>query len=112
MKKSELQRLKGKLLDARLRLKDEIGRSIDSIIEEIQPVGEHTRERSEGFDKELALERTQEEILNALNDALDRVAAGTYGKCLKCGSDIASVRLEAGPHVRHCIQCEREIEAG
>ncbi|MEX2288164.1 MAG: TraR/DksA C4-type zinc finger protein [Planctomycetaceae bacterium] len=111
MKKSELERLKGKLLDARPRLTDEIHRSIEAVIEEINPVGEDYKEPSEGLDKEVALERAQEGILNAINDALDRVEAGTFGKCVGCGKAIARDRLEAMPYVAYCTDCERALEA-
>ncbi|WP_219996211.1 TraR/DksA family transcriptional regulator [Nocardioides humi] len=37
--------------------------------------------------------------------ALDRVAAGTYGTCERCGRPIAPARLEARPAARSCIAC-------
>ena len=110
MKKSELERLKNRLLDMRPHLTDEIHRSIEAIVEEIHPVGEDAKEPSEGLDKELALEQAQESILNAVNAALDRIEAGTYGKCVECGRPIARERLEAIPYTPYCIDCERKQE--
>jgi RNA polymerase-binding protein DksA len=111
MKRAEILRLRERLLDARPHLTDEIHRSIEAIVQEIQPVGEDTKEPSEGLDKELALERTQERILNAVNEALDRVDAGTYGKCVECGRSIGRDRLEAIPYTAYCINCERALES-
>lgn len=37
--------------------------------------------------------------------ARQRLAAGTYGVCEKCGTDIAPARLEARPVARTCIAC-------
>ena len=37
--------------------------------------------------------------------ALERIKQGIYGKCQKCGIDIAPARLEAVPHALHCIKC-------
>lgn len=37
--------------------------------------------------------------------ALDRLAAGTYGVCVRCGRPIGQGRLEARPTARHCIEC-------
>lgn len=42
---------------------------------------------------------------NQIRLALERVKQGTYGKCVKCGTDIAPARLEAVPHAFHCIKC-------
>jgi RNA polymerase-binding protein DksA len=110
MKRAEIVRLRERLLDARPQLTDEIRRSIEAIVQEIQPVGEDTKEPSEGLEKELALERAQESILNAVNEALDRVSAGTYGKCVECGKRIGRERLEAVPYTAYCVDCERALE--
>lgn len=74
-------------------------------------MGEDMYEPSEGLEKELALEKAQESILNAVNAALDWTAAGTYGRCLTCGREIALERLDAVPYTAYCIECEREAEA-
>jgi RNA polymerase-binding transcription factor DksA len=37
--------------------------------------------------------------------ALERVAAGTYGTCERCGGRIGEGRLEARPTARTCIAC-------
>ncbi len=41
----------------------------------------------------------------ATRRALARVADGTYGRCLRCGTPIAPARLEAIPIVEHCAAC-------
>lgn len=50
------------------------------------------------------IERAQADIGRA-EDALRRVAASTYGKCLVCGDAIAPARLEARPTAATCIAC-------
>ena len=37
--------------------------------------------------------------------ALERLDAGTYGECTKCGEPINTARLEALPAARLCINC-------
>ena len=37
--------------------------------------------------------------------ALTRIDNGTYGECIRCGSEIAPKRLEARPEAALCIQC-------
>ena len=48
-------------------------------------------------DKEMsAIQQTQaRNLLVALNEALDRIDTGTFGKCLSCGQEISVKRLES-----------------
>lgn len=43
--------------------------------------------------------------IGSVSRALDRIAKGTYGECVRCGSDITSARLEARPEAALCIGC-------
>jgi len=43
--------------------------------------------------------------LAALDRAEERVRAGTYGRCARCGADIAEGRLDALPATTTCITC-------
>ncbi len=40
-----------------------------------------------------------------LEQALDRVAAGTYGRCEQCNGEIPAERLAARPSARSCMNC-------
>ncbi|MFV2010507.1 MULTISPECIES: TraR/DksA family transcriptional regulator [unclassified Micromonospora] len=40
-------------------------------------------------------------------EALNRIAAGRYGRCDRCGGDIPRERLEILPHARYCVPCTR-----
>ena len=42
----------------------------------------------------------------AIQAALERLQAGTYGECSGCGEDIAPKRLAVLPHTTHCVTCE------
>jgi RNA polymerase-binding transcription factor DksA len=42
--------------------------------------------------------------------ALDRFAAGTYGKCLHCGHKIGAGRLRALPEASMCNHCATYLE--
>jgi DnaK suppressor protein len=48
----------------------------------------------------------------AIDRALSRVRAGTYGTCVRRGELISRERLEARPAAELCIDCAREVEAG
>jgi DnaK suppressor protein len=43
--------------------------------------------------------------LAVLDRAAARLAAGTYGPCLECGSAIPEIRLEALPGAETCLDC-------
>ncbi len=45
--------------------------------------------------------------LRDVDDALARVADGSYGTCESCGRPIAAERLAARPAARTCIGCAR-----
>jgi len=45
------------------------------------------------------------EQLDAVEAALERIAAGTYGICQSCGGPVGDARLEAMPETRYCINC-------
>jgi RNA polymerase-binding protein DksA len=69
---------------------------------------------TETFDRELdyTLEENAEAVLAAIDAALARMEAGTYGKCQNCGKDISPERLEAIPWATRCIDCKRKEERG
>ena len=64
------------------------------------------------FDRELdyTLEENAESVLTAIDAALRRIEEGTYGRCQRCGRQIAPERLEALPYAELCIDCKREVE--
>lgn len=53
---------------------------------------------------------SEENLLNEVNAALDRLAQGTFGQCEQCGRAISRERLEAIPYARTCIRCARAGE--
>lgn len=110
MNATEIQRFKDRLLNLRRQLRGDIQASIDAVAEEIRPVGEDTKEPSEGLDKELALERNEEEIYHAVNDALMRIEEGTFSRCVECGAQVPKARLDAIPYTAYCVECERSFE--
>ena len=50
------------------------------------------------------LSQTREQ-LSQLDAALQRIAEGSYGQCVRCGQQIGSARLAARPAADTCITC-------
>lgn len=60
------------------------------------------RENDETLD---ALDERGRHALEAIDAALGRIAAGTYGECARCGETIPDERLRAEPTAPSCIGC-------
>ena len=67
---------------------------------------------SDMVDRELdgSLEENAESIVRAIDDALGRLDAGTYGACTRCGDAIPAERLDAVPYATLCVSCKRAEE--
>ncbi len=48
--------------------------------------------------------------LSAVVSALRRLAAGTYGICVRCKESIAKARLEVLPEAALCADCARYLQ--
>ena len=112
MKPSEIQAYKSQLLELRARLAHELNRMIEALPEEMQATGNlsnvptHNADRdSEGLDKEVALMQNEEEMLELVDEALERIENGKYGQCVACDRPIADERLQALPYIPTCIAC-------
>ncbi len=105
---------------ARVRLEAEKARLLDEL-EQLEAAGRPTDERRDGspfgkreeeatesqeIERRLALEHSIKEQLADTEDALAKIAAGTYGRCEICGKVIETARIEALPQARRCLTCK------
>lgn len=69
---------------------------------------------SDNFEQEftLGLIENEEELIRAIDEALERIDEGTYGKCDTCGKAIPRERLKTVPHASLCVECQRQEEKG
>lgn len=58
----------------------------------------------------LRLRDREQKLLKKIENALDRIEAGTYGVCESCGEKISIKRLEARPVTTLCIECKTKQE--
>lgn len=67
---------------------------------------------TDAFEQEftLSLLKNQEQVLEEIADALERLKRGTYGQCEECRKPIHKKRLQALPYTRHCVDCARKLQ--
>lgn len=76
-------------------------------------LGQHTADgAAQEVDLELALTfvATEQDLLNEVNDALGRIANGTYGVCQQTGQAIETKRLAVLPFARFSLRGQKEYE--
>ena len=56
------------------------------------------------------LAQVESRELAKIDEALERIRSGRYGKCDTCGGTIKAARLQAVPHATECIDCARAGE--
>lgn len=59
-------------------------------------------------DMSAATAELRSRMLREIENALKRVAGGTYGECEACGEEISPNRLKAIPWARYCLSCQEE----
>jgi DnaK suppressor protein len=66
------------------------------------------------YTKELmvSMSANDRQLLQLIDDALERMEDGEYGECIHCGDPIQEKRLEAVPWARHCLRCQDLNERG
>ena len=100
-------------LDAeRVRLVAELGEAIQAPGQ--MTYGSQAAAASQVFEqqRDLALRDRAIQQLELVDAALQRLDAGTFGTCQRCGQPIAEARLEALPWAAHCIGCQSVVDKG
>ena len=46
-----------------------------------------------------------------VQEALRRLDAGEYGRCIDCGAELSAARLEAKPEAARCVTCQGKAES-
>jgi RNA polymerase-binding protein DksA len=103
-----------RVLDAISYLHEETPGSLEDETEEIMGTSDnHLGETATAtLDREIdySLEENSEQVLRAIDHALERMEEGTFGICETCGQPISEERLEAIPYATQCIDCRRKGE--
>jgi len=112
MRKQELAAYRQLLMDQKSRLTGELSSIVEDVVNDLHPPNVPHEAPSEDLDKTLALQATEESLLDAVRDALDRIDRGSFGECVECGQVIPTDRLQAIPFPRWCVECARKLENG
>lgn len=71
---------------------------------------------SDNFEQEFTIDliQTEEAEVREIDEALERIDAGTYGECDSCGKRIPKERLKVIPYTTMCVNCKsnEEVAAG
>ena len=117
MEKSDLRTYQSRLFELRSRLMREVRMVEDALREDVMTPGDtsaipsHPADQDvEGFDEQVILAQNEEQLLEDVEAALERIEAGAYGNCEFCGREISKERLDAIPQAAACIACARGHE--
>ena len=109
-----IQHYKKRLLDLEKQLEKRVDRDVDDGRGELLDIP-HDAGDSSVSDVAVDFEFTEAElnsmILRQVQDALQRIKDGTYGKCLVDGGPIEKKRLDAVPWAAHCLKHQALLEA-
>ncbi|HKZ78357.1 MAG TPA: TraR/DksA family transcriptional regulator [Pyrinomonadaceae bacterium] len=98
----------------------------ESLVGQVQQAELYSRERdaeatqdpadmaANAYTKELlvSMSDNDRQLLNLIDEALERIEDGDYGKCVRCGEVLPDKRLDAVPWARHCMRCQDLHERG
>lgn len=79
---------------------------------ELSSVSQHAGDTDAGdVDREHAMLEANAHQRREVEAALGRIEDGTYGRCVDCGKQIASARLEFKPEAARCLEDQQKHEA-
>jgi len=118
---SDVRPFKDKLVELRARLRGDVTTMANSTLKrtrteasgDLSSMPIHMADiGSDNFDQEftLSLMENEEGTLGLIEDALERIEAGTYGACVECGCRIPKMRLNAIPYTPYCIKCANSFQ--
>jgi DnaK suppressor protein len=108
MDEHAIEELAGELSRRRSELLQQVAESqeeMKAISEEQQAEFEESVQKDRITRLTSRLKERDRHKIREIDAALARVAAGAYGKCERCGNDIAVERLRALPTATLCINC-------
>ncbi len=115
MDKKKLDVFRKQLEDRQQELRQTVNRTAqdgrEADVESAQDIADRA---AQSYTKEFLFHQSNNErqLLQMVEEALNRIHEGTFGQCIACGEEINLKRLDAVPWTRHCIQCQEKLEQG
>ena len=112
MDKKLIEDIKKKLLAKKQEIIENFEKEYSSEISEIESenvIGDIVDEANSVYELQIfnkLSEKEQNELIE-IEEALNRIEEGVYGRCVSCGKEIDPKRLLAIPETKKCIQCKQ-----
>lgn len=93
--------------------KDSLNRSQKDAAGDLSGYSFHMADQAtDNFDREFSLDLASsgQDLLNIIDEALDKIKEGNYGLCENCEKPISVKRLKAVPYAKLCIKCKEQEE--
>ncbi|WP_169165793.1 TraR/DksA C4-type zinc finger protein [Cellulomonas taurus] len=103
---AESDRLSAELASADQELNELLRNSGDGAGDDQADSGSSALER----EHELTLVNNTRDMLEQTNRALERISAGTFGRCDSCHEAIGKARVQAFPRAVLCVSCKQREE--
>ena len=120
MNKSEIEAYRQQLTELRERLNGDVSHLTNEALQTESGAASNASSMpihmadlgTDNFEREntLNLLANEQERLEEIRDALERIKQGTFGKCEECQTPIPKPRLKEVPYARYCVECARKLE--
>ena len=115
MDKKKLESFKKRLEERQQSLRKTVSRTEEDGRIADQDTAQDIADRAaSSYTKEFLFSQSNNErqLLQMVENALQRIREGEFGECVNCGNEINGKRLEAVPWTRYCISCQEKLENG
>ena len=115
MEKKRLEQFKKRLEARQHDLRRLVSRNVqDGRAADEQAAQDIADKAANSYTKEFLFHQSHNDrqLLQLVEEALERIRAGSYGECVNCGNELNTKRLEAVPWTRYCIACQEKVEQG
>jgi DnaK suppressor protein len=112
MNKTELKKIRTRLVEERALLVDKLAGNDLSIDDSETPDPVDLAVRNYSKNVMLAVSENDSRQMTLIDEALLRIDDEEYGTCQNCEKAINPKRLNAIPWARYCLECQELVEQG
>jgi RNA polymerase-binding protein DksA len=113
--KADIEKLRHRLLAEKARILGTVhGMRNEALESGDAPSGDNIADHGTDVyeqDMTLSLVEREQSNIQAIDEALAKIADGTFGHCEQCETNIRKERLEALPYARNCLDCQEKHES-